>query len=156
MHGFPYAPFIVKIATKYHPALHGDTMSAEDVIGACKASCARLQVVISAWSQHYHQEPRHHHRTTPNHTRTYFDRSGRCIFPPITLAASGAPAQVDRVDLYYVHRLHATVPVEEQARAMQACREAGLCTFVGVSEFSPANLRAFHAICPVTAVQQEW
>ena len=26
---------------------------------------------------------------------------------------------VESVDLYYVHRLHPTVPVEEQARAMQ-------------------------------------
>jgi aryl-alcohol dehydrogenase-like predicted oxidoreductase len=95
-----------QIATKYYPALHGPTMTAEDVLGACKASCARLGVAS--------------------------------------------------VDLYYVHRLHASVPVEDQARAMLAAKEAGLCTHVGVSEFSPANLRAFHAICPVTCVQQEW
>ena len=70
--------------------------------------------------------------------------------------ASCARLGVECVDLYYVHRLHPTVPVEQQARAMKAVRDAGLTRFVGVSEFSPRVLRAFHAICPVTCVQQEW
>lgn len=39
---------------------------------------------------------------------------------------------------------------------MAAVRAAGLAKFIGVSEFSPRNLRRFHAICPVTCVQQEW
>lgn len=63
---------------------------------------------------------------------------------------------VSQVDLYYVHRIHPTVPVEEQAHAMKAVLDAGLARCIGVSEFSPRNLRAFHAICPVTCVQQEW
>ena len=63
---------------------------------------------------------------------------------------------VDYVDLYYVHRPHASVPVERQAEAMAAVKAAGLCRHVGVSEFGPENLRRFHAVCPVTCVQQEW
>ena len=63
---------------------------------------------------------------------------------------------VPSVDLYYVHRLHPAVPVEQQAKAMLAVREAGLAKRIGVSEFSPRNLRAFHAVCEVTCVQQEW
>jgi aryl-alcohol dehydrogenase-like predicted oxidoreductase len=63
---------------------------------------------------------------------------------------------VDYVDLYYLHRIHQKIPVEDQARAMLACKEAGLAKFIGVSEFSPENLRIFHEICPVTCVQQEW
>jgi aryl-alcohol dehydrogenase-like predicted oxidoreductase len=39
---------------------------------------------------------------------------------------------------------------------MLAVKEAGLARCIGVSEFSPRNLRIFHAICPITAVQQEW
>lgn len=70
--------------------------------------------------------------------------------------ASCARLGVSHVDLYYVHRPHPTVPVEEQAAAMRAVREAGLARFIGVSEFSPGNLRRFHAVCPVTCVQQEW
>ena len=70
--------------------------------------------------------------------------------------ASCARLGVEFVDLYYVHRLHPTVPVEDQARAMLAVQRAGLARHIGVSEFSPRNLRAFHAICRTTCVQQEW
>ena len=70
--------------------------------------------------------------------------------------ASCARLGVDFVDLYYVHRLHPTVSVEQQAAAMNAVKASGLAKCIGVSEFSPKNLRAFHAICPVTCVQQEW
>ena len=70
--------------------------------------------------------------------------------------ASCARLGIDRVDLYYVHRFHPTVPVGQQARAMKAVLDAGLARCVGLSEFSPRNVRSFHAICPVTCVQQEW
>jgi aryl-alcohol dehydrogenase-like predicted oxidoreductase len=60
------------------------------------------------------------------------------------------------IDLYYLHRIHPTATVEDQAAAMAACVAAGLAKHVGVSEFSPENLRRFHAVCPVTCVQQEW
>jgi len=96
----------VEVATKYMPSLHGDDMTPELVVEACRASCQRLGV--------------------------------------------------SSVDLYYVHRIHPKVSVEKQALAMKACKDAGLTKHVGLSEFSPDNLRTFHKICPVTAVQQEW
>jgi len=77
----------------------------------------------------------------------------------LALAAARASCErlgVDSVDLYYVHRMAPKTPLAEQAAAMNAVKEAGLASCIGVSEFSPENLRAFHAICPVTAVQQEW
>lgn len=70
--------------------------------------------------------------------------------------ASCERLQVEYVDLYYVHRIHPDVPVEEQAFAMKAVVDAGLAKHIGLSEFSPDNLRRFHAICPVACVQQEW
>eukprot|EP00929_Paragymnodinium_shiwhaense_P112709 TRINITY_DN80977_c0_g1_i1.p1 TRINITY_DN80977_c0_g1~~TRINITY_DN80977_c0_g1_i1.p1 ORF type:complete len:340 (+),score=59.72 TRINITY_DN80977_c0_g1_i1:85-1104(+) len=70
--------------------------------------------------------------------------------------ASNKRLGIDCCDLYYVHRLAKNTPVEEQAKAMNAVLEAGLAKHIGVSEFSPKTLRAFHAICPVTCVQQEW
>jgi aryl-alcohol dehydrogenase-like predicted oxidoreductase len=39
---------------------------------------------------------------------------------------------------------------------MKAVVDAGLTKHVGLSEFSAANVKRFHAICPVTCVQQEW
>ena len=59
----------LQLATKYMPTMHGDTMTAEGCVAACKASCERLGVA--------------------------------------------------QVDLYYVHRFHAKVPVEDQACAHQ-------------------------------------
>lgn len=70
--------------------------------------------------------------------------------------ASCERLQVSHVDLYYAHRFAADTTVEEQARAFKAVMDAGLAKRIGVSEFSPKNLRAFHAICPVSCVQQEW
>jgi aryl-alcohol dehydrogenase-like predicted oxidoreductase len=84
---------------------------------------------------------------------------GKEMTADTVLAACRASCQrlgVDSVDLYYVHRIHPGVAVEEQAEAMKAVIDAGLSRCIGLSEFSPANLRRFHAICPVTVIQQEW
>merc|ERR1719336_1195992 len=63
---------------------------------------------------------------------------------------------LDYVDLYYLHRFHDKVSIEDQARAMLAAKKSGWAKNIGVSELSPKNLRIFHSICPVTCVQQEW
>mmetsp|Transcript_10528 Transcript_10528/g.27069 ORF Transcript_10528/g.27069 Transcript_10528/m.27069 type:complete len:344 (-) Transcript_10528:50-1081(-) len=79
--------------------------------------------------------------------------------PEVCVAACKASCErlgVDYVDLYYVHRFHPKLSAEDQAKAMLAVQHAGLAKHIGVSEFSPKSLRAFHAVCPVTAVQQEW
>jgi aryl-alcohol dehydrogenase-like predicted oxidoreductase len=62
--------------TQPQPTKHGNEMTEEMVLKACKESCDRLGV-------------------------TY-------------------------CDLYYVHRLHPNVPVEQQARAMKAVLDSGL------------------------------
>lgn len=79
--------------------------------------------------------------------------------PAMVLEACHASCQrlgIESVDLYYIHRPHPTVPIEAQARAMRAVLAAGLTRCIGVSEFSPNNLAAFHAVCPLTCVQHEW
>jgi len=60
------------------------------------------------------------------------------------------------MDLYYVHRFATKSTVEQQAEAMNAVKAAGLAKCIGVSEFNSNNIRKFHAICPITCVQQEW
>ena len=84
---------------------------------------------------------------------------GSSMTSDTVMAACAASCQrlgVEHVDLYYVHRIHPTVPVEEQAMAMKSVLDRGLAKHIGVSEFSAENLRRFHEVCPVTAVQQEW
>lgn len=63
---------------------------------------------------------------------------------------------VDTVDLYYLHRRDPRVPIEETVGALADLVVAGKVRLVGLSEVSPATLRAAHAVHPVAAVQMEY
>lgn len=63
---------------------------------------------------------------------------------------------VETLDLYYQHRPDPDVPVEESVGAMKELVEAGKVRFIGVSEFSPEQIRAAHAVHPITALQTEY
>ncbi|MCM0678471.1 aldo/keto reductase [Micromonospora phytophila] len=63
---------------------------------------------------------------------------------------------VDTIDLYYLHRRDPATPIEETVGAMAELVAAGKVRLIGLSEVSPATLRAAHAVHPVTAVQMEW
>ena len=64
--------------------------------------------------------------------------------------------QTDYLDLYYIHRIDRTVPIEETAGAMKELIDAGKITHWGISEADEETLRRAHAICPVTAVQNRY
>ncbi len=63
---------------------------------------------------------------------------------------------VETIDLYYQHRPDPNVPVEESVGAMKKLVEAGKVRFIGVSEFSAEQIRAAHAVHPITALQTEY
>ncbi|HEX7745488.1 MAG TPA: aldo/keto reductase [Micromonosporaceae bacterium] len=63
---------------------------------------------------------------------------------------------VDTIDLYYLHRRNPETPIEETVGAMAELVRAGKVRLIGLSEVSPATLRAAHAVHPVTAVQMEY
>ncbi|MBK8012243.1 MAG: aldo/keto reductase [Deltaproteobacteria bacterium] len=63
---------------------------------------------------------------------------------------------VDTIDLYYQHRPDPNVPVEESVGAMKKLVEDGKVRFIGVSEFSAEQIRAAHAVHPITALQTEY
>lgn len=63
---------------------------------------------------------------------------------------------VDTIDLYYVHRRDPATPVAETVGAMAELVAAGKVRHLGLSEVSPATLRAAHAVHPVAAVQLEY
>ena len=63
---------------------------------------------------------------------------------------------VDRIDLYYQHRVDRTVPIEETVGAMAELVTAGKVTHLGLSEASPDTIRRAHAVHPITAVQTEY
>ena len=62
----------------------------------------------------------------------------------------------ETIDLYYQHRPDPNVPVEESVGAMKDLVEAGKVRFIGVSEFSAEQIRAAHAVHPITALETEY
>ncbi len=62
----------------------------------------------------------------------------------------------DHIDLYYLHRLDKTVPVEESVGALMRAKEAGKIGAIGLSEMSAATIRRAHAVHPIAAVQSEY
>jgi aryl-alcohol dehydrogenase-like predicted oxidoreductase len=62
----------------------------------------------------------------------------------------------DYVDLFYLHRIDKTVPIEESLGAMAELVRAGKIRHIGLSECSVATLRRAHAVHPVAAVQSEY
>lgn len=63
---------------------------------------------------------------------------------------------VDTIDLYYVHRRNPATPVAETMGALAELVAAGKVRYLGLSEVSPATLRAAHAVHPVAAMQLEY
>jgi len=63
---------------------------------------------------------------------------------------------IDTIDLYYQHRVDATVPIEETVGAMAELKKAGKIRFLGLSEASEATIRRAHAVHPITALQTEY
>ncbi|MDP2324025.1 MAG: aldo/keto reductase [Gammaproteobacteria bacterium] len=63
--------------------------------------------------------------------------------------------RVDHIDLFYLHRIDARIPIADSMGAMSDLVKAGKIRHVGVSEASPATLRRAHALHPVAALQSE-
>lgn len=79
--------------------------------------------------------------------------------PEYVRAACDASLQrlgVDRIDLYYQHRVDTQVPIEETAGAMAELVAAGKVRFLGLSEAATATIRRAHAVHPITALQSEY
>ena len=63
---------------------------------------------------------------------------------------------LETIDLYYQHRPDPNVPVEDSVGAMKELVEEGKVRFIGLSEFSTEQIRAAHAVHPITALQTEY
>jgi len=86
-----------------------------------------------------------------------------------TKASRGAPGYIrtaaeaslrrlgtDHIDVYYLHRVDAAVPIEETVGEMSRLVEEGRVRHIGLSEAGPATIRRAHAVHPVAALQSEW
>jgi len=63
---------------------------------------------------------------------------------------------VERIDLYYQHRVDPGTPIEETVGAMAELVAEGKVAHLGLSEASAQTIRRAHAVHPITAVQSEY
>ncbi|MET0464293.1 MAG: aldo/keto reductase [Chitinophagaceae bacterium] len=82
--------------------------------------------------------------------------NGRKDYARKALERSLKNLNTDYVDLYYLHRLDKTTPIEETVQAMSEFVKEGKVRYLGLSEVSSETVRKAHAIHPITAVQSEY
>ena len=63
---------------------------------------------------------------------------------------------VDAIDLYYLHRVDTSVPIEDTVGAMSDLVRAGKVRWLGLSEVSAQTLARACAVHPVAALQSEY
>ncbi len=63
---------------------------------------------------------------------------------------------LDVIDLYYLHRVDPSTPIEDTVGAMAELVTAGKVRHIGLSEASAATLRRAVALHPISALQTEW
>jgi aryl-alcohol dehydrogenase-like predicted oxidoreductase len=87
---------------------------------------------------------------------SYLGVNGRPEYVRRACDASLRRLGVERIDLYYQHRVDRTVPIEETVGAMGDLVRQGKVRYVGLSEAAPATIRRAHAEFPVSALQTEY
>lgn len=63
---------------------------------------------------------------------------------------------VEKIDLYYVHRVNKHQPIEETMEGPATLVDEGKVARIGLCEVSATTLRRAHAVHPVAAVQTEY
>jgi len=64
--------------------------------------------------------------------------------------------QLERIDLYQLHRIDPKVPMEESLGALKKMQEAGKIRHVGLSEVSPEEIDRARKILPIVSVQNQY
>ncbi len=82
--------------------------------------------------------------------------SGKEDFIRTQLTESLARLGTDYIDLYYMHRMDPSTPIEETMTTLKSLVQEGKIKYVGLSECTPSELRRAHAVHPITAIQMEW
>jgi aryl-alcohol dehydrogenase-like predicted oxidoreductase len=62
----------------------------------------------------------------------------------------------DVIDLYFIHRVDETVPIEDTVGAMVRLKEQGKIRHLGISEAGANTIRRAHKVHPMAALQTEY
>jgi aryl-alcohol dehydrogenase-like predicted oxidoreductase len=63
---------------------------------------------------------------------------------------------VDVIDIYGLHRVDATVPIEDTVGAMKKLVDQGKVRYLALSEAGPQTIRRAHQVHPIVAVETEY
>ncbi|MFD1900115.1 aldo/keto reductase [Enterococcus termitis] len=64
--------------------------------------------------------------------------------------------KTDYIDLYYIHRIDSTIPIEDVAETIQKLKKEGKILHWGLSEASAETIRRAHSVEPLAAVESEY
>lgn len=82
--------------------------------------------------------------------------SGEPSFVRESCEQSLSRLQVDHLDLFYVHRIDVTVPIEETIGALAELVTEGKIRYIGMSEAAPATIRRANSVHQIAALQTEY
>src|SRR5262249_20743944 len=82
--------------------------------------------------------------------------NGKPDYVPVACEASLKRMGIDVIDLYYVHRIDATVPIEDTVGAMARLIEQGKVRHLGLCEAGAGTIRRAHRTHPLTAIETEY
>ncbi len=72
------------------------------------------------------------------------------------IAESLRRLRTERIDLYYLHRIHPEVPLEQSMSVLAEHRDDGTIAHVGISEASVEQVERARAVVPIEAVQNHY
>ena len=81
---------------------------------------------------------------------------GRPEYVRSAVDASLSRLGTEHIDLYYLHRLDRSTPIEDTVGALAELVAEGKINHIGLSEVSAETLRRADAVHPIAAVQQEY
>jgi aryl-alcohol dehydrogenase-like predicted oxidoreductase len=87
---------------------------------------------------------------------TFVGVNGKPDYVRSACEASLRRLQVERIDLYYQHRVDPHTPIEETIGAMAKLVEAGKVRYLGLSEAAPDTIRRAQSVHPIAALQTEY
>src|SRR5262245_34116406 len=82
--------------------------------------------------------------------------NGKPEYVPVACDASLKRLGIDVIDLYYVHRIDASVPIEDTVGAMARLVEQGKVRHLGLCEAGANTIRRAHKTHPLTALETEY
>jgi aryl-alcohol dehydrogenase-like predicted oxidoreductase len=81
---------------------------------------------------------------------------GRPDYVPLACERSLSRLGIEFIDLYLLHRVDPTVPIEETIGAMGELVKQGKVKHIGLCEAAPATIRRANAVHPLACVQSEY